>query len=52
MEFYEVINTRRSIRQFEDREISREVLERILDAGLKAPFFQSSKKMGTSYPDG
>ena len=37
MEFYEVINTRRSIRQFEDREISREVLERILDAGLKAP---------------
>ena len=37
MEFYEVINTRRSIRQFEDREIPREVLERILDAGLKAP---------------
>ena len=25
MEFYEVINTRRSIRQFEDREISRAV---------------------------
>ena len=37
MEFYEVINKRRSIRQFEDREIPREVLERILDAGLKAP---------------
>lgn len=37
MEFYEVINTRRSIRQFEDKEIQREVLERILDAGLKAP---------------
>lgn len=37
MEFYEVINKRRSIRQFEDREISRETLERILDAGLKAP---------------
>ena len=37
MEFYEVINKRRSIRQFEDREIQREVLERILDAGLKAP---------------
>ena len=37
MEFYEVINKRRSIRQFENREISREVLERILDAGLKAP---------------
>ena len=37
MEFYEVINKRRSIRQFEDREIPREILERILDAGLKAP---------------
>ena len=37
MEFYEVINRRRSIRQFEDREIPQEVLERILDAGLKAP---------------
>lgn len=37
MEFYEVINKRKSIRQFEDREIPRGVLERILDAGLKAP---------------
>lgn len=37
MEFYEVINTRRSIRQFEDKEIPKEMLERILDAGLKAP---------------
>lgn len=37
MEFYEVINRRRSIRQFEDKAIPKEVLERILDAGLKAP---------------
>lgn len=37
MEFYEVINKRRSIRQFEGGEIPRETLERILDAGLKAP---------------
>lgn len=37
MEFYDVINARRSIRQFEDRDIPREVLERILGAGLKAP---------------
>lgn len=37
MEFYQVINNRRSIRQFEDKEIPKEVLERILDAGLKAP---------------
>ena len=37
MEFYEVINNRRSIRQFEDKELPRDVLERILNAGLKAP---------------
>ena len=37
MEFYDVINKRRSIRQFENKEIDKEVLERILDAGLKAP---------------
>lgn len=37
MEFYQVIDSRRSIRQFEAKEIPREVLERILDAGLKAP---------------
>lgn len=37
MEFYDVINARRSIRQFEDKEIPRDILERILNAGLKAP---------------
>ena len=37
MEFYEVINNRHSIRQFEDKEIPRDILERILNAGLKAP---------------
>lgn len=37
MEFYEAVNKRRSIRQFEEREIPKEVLERILAAGLKAP---------------
>lgn len=37
MEFYQVIDSRRSIRQFEDKEIPRETLERILNAGLKAP---------------
>lgn len=37
MEFYEVVNKRRSIRQFEDKAIPRETLERILNAGLKAP---------------
>lgn len=37
MEFYDVINKRRTIRDFENKEIAQEVLNRILDAGLKAP---------------
>ena len=37
MDFYEVINKRRTIRQFEQEEIPNEVLERIINAGLKAP---------------
>ena len=37
MEFYEVVEKRRSIRQFEDKPISAEMIERILHAGLKAP---------------
>lgn len=37
MEFYEVIEKRRSIRQFEDKAIPTDMLERILTAGLKAP---------------
>lgn len=37
MEFYEVVKKRHSIRQFEDRSIPQDALERILDAGLRAP---------------
>ena len=37
MEFYEVIEKRRSIRQFEDKAIPMDMLERILAAGLQAP---------------
>ncbi len=37
MSFYEVIDKRRTIRQFDQEEIPKEVLERILNAGLKAP---------------
>ena len=37
MEFYEVINRRRTIRDFEKAEIEDAVITRILDAGLKAP---------------
>ena len=35
MSFYEVINKRRTIRQFDQEEIPKEALERILKAGLK-----------------
>ena len=37
MDFYDVINKRRTIRQFEQKDIPKEILERILNAGLKAP---------------
>ena len=37
MSFYEVIEKRRTIRQFDQEEIPKEVIERILNAGLKAP---------------
>ena len=37
MEFYQVIEQRRSIREFEDRSIPQDILVRILNAGLKAP---------------
>ncbi len=37
MEFYDVINERCTIRDFEDREVDLEIIQRIIDAGLKAP---------------
>ncbi len=37
MDFYKVIENRRTIRDFEDETISDEVLERIIGAALKAP---------------
>lgn len=37
MEFYDVVNKRRTIRYFENKAIPQEVLERILNAGLMAP---------------
>ncbi len=36
MEFYEVIEKRRSIREFQEKEIEQEKLIKILNAGLKA----------------
>ncbi len=37
MEFYEAVETRRTIREFEDKLISEDIVKRILSAGLKAP---------------
>lgn len=37
MDFYEVLERRRTIRDFSDREISNEVLKKILGSAFKAP---------------
>ena len=37
MEFYEAVNRRRTVREFEDQEIPPEIIKKILSAGLKAP---------------
>ena len=37
MEFYEVVNKRRSVREFQSKSVEADKLQRILDAGLKAP---------------
>ena len=37
MEFYEVVKTRKTIRVFSEQNVEKEVIERILSAGLMAP---------------
>jgi nitroreductase len=37
MEFYEVVNRRRSVREFQSKPVEADKLQRILEAGLKAP---------------
>jgi len=37
MEFYEVVEKRRTIRDFESEDIPNEVIERIISAAMKAP---------------
>ena len=37
MEFYDAVNSRRTVREFEDESIPAEVLERIIGAAFKAP---------------
>jgi nitroreductase len=36
-DFYDVVNSRRTIRDYEDESIDDEVIERIISAGMKAP---------------
>lgn len=37
MEFYEAVDRRRTVREWTDEDVSAEVLERIISAGMKAP---------------
>ena len=37
MEFYDVINARRTIRDFQEDTIDMEVVNRIIDSGMKVP---------------
>lgn len=37
MEFFDLVKVRRSIRKYQNRQIEREELEKIIEAGLYAP---------------
>lgn len=37
MDIYEAIYSRRSVRDFEDKEIDIEIVKKIINAGLRAP---------------
>ena len=37
MDFYDVVKSRRTIREFSDRQVDHKIIERILSAGLMAP---------------
>lgn len=43
MEFYEVVNKRRTTREFLDKEVDFETIKRILDAGNKAPTWNHNR---------
>ena len=43
MEFYEVIDKRRTVREFLDREVDFEVIKRILEAAYKAPTWNHNR---------
>lgn len=44
MEFYQVIERRRTVRDFKRQDVPRDVLARILDAGLKAPTYDHRRE--------
>ena len=37
MEFYEVLEKRRTYREYSDREVSDEIVKRVIGAAIKAP---------------
>ena len=43
MEFYDVINKRRTTREFLDKSVDFEVIKRILEAGNKAPTWDHNR---------
>jgi nitroreductase len=50
LELNHVINGHRSIREYEDREISQELLEQILDAGIRASSSGNMQAYSISFP--
>ena len=44
MEFYEAVNSRRTVREFLDKPVDFEAIKRILDAGNKAPTWDHNRK--------
>ena len=43
MEFYDVIDQRRTVREFLDKEVDFEAIKRILEAGNKAPTWNHNR---------
>lgn len=43
-EFYQVINSRRTVREFENKPVSSDILERIISAGIQAPTYNHNRE--------
>jgi nitroreductase len=43
MDFYETVNSRRTVREFLDRDVDFDIIKRILEAGNKAPTWNHSR---------